>query len=378
VSPPRRQVALIVTPKYLPFLGGMERECALLAGEFERLGFEPVIITEQLGLDTPRLETAGAVTIHRIPSSQERSLATQLKVAARMALLVARYRRRAAFAVVRTATLPAVLVGLLKTLRVISFPTLVTAETGGEADDVVALAERPLFPLTRALVSAHDRLNGICQANIDHLREYGFPLAKITAIPNGIDTRAWELTSPPAVVRRFLFLGRLDPEKGLFELLDALRGLIRRHHDVRLTIAGEGPAEELLRSRCAELGLDDAVTFAGLVPYEQLGAVFDAHDCMVLPSYSEGMPLSVLEAAAHRRVLIITDVGDVRALFGDAVRICPPRDAAALEAAMEDAASDPQPRADYEDVIRSVSIGAVVQEMLERLGVAAARAPQEA
>jgi glycosyltransferase involved in cell wall biosynthesis len=359
---PSRTVALIVTPQYLPLLGGMERECALLAAELGRRGFEPVIVTEQLGLDTALLEESGGVRVHRIPSSPRRTLPVQLAVAARMAALVLRYRRTAAFAVVRTTTLPAVLVGLLKKLRLVRFPTLVTAETGGAADDVVALAERPLFPLSRALVSAHDRLNGICQANVDHLREYGFPEPKITSIPNGIDTGPWEEAAPPERVERFLFLGRLDPEKGLFELLDAFGEVHGRHPSVTLTIAGEGPALGELRERAGA-----AVSFEGRVPYEEVGALFDRHDCLVLPSYSEGMPLSVLEAAAHRRPMIITDVGDIRSLFGDRIRIIPPRDTDALAAAMEAAVVDPSPQADYEDVIRRVSIEAVTGAILDAL-----------
>ncbi|MEA2440676.1 MAG: glycogen synthase [Thermoleophilaceae bacterium] len=375
VSRERRSVALIVTPKYLPFLGGMERECALLAGELRRLGFEPVVITEQLGLDTARHEHVEGVTIHRVPSSPERSLATQLRVAARMALLVARYRRGTAFAVIRTLTLPALLVGLLKKLRIVSFPTLVTAETGGSADDVVALAERPLFPLSRALVSTHDRLNGICQANVDHLHEHGFPAEKITFIPNGIDTAPFTQTAAPERVRRFLFLGRIEREKGVFELLDAFKAVVADHPGVTLTIAGEGPAAAELERRSADLGLEPAVRFAGRIPYERLGALFDAHDCLVLPSYSEGMPLSVLEAAAHRLVLVITDVGDVRALFGPRIRICPPRDTGALTEAMRAAVDDPHPAAEYGDVIERVAIAAVAREMLDRLAVPA---PQEA
>lgn len=357
-------IALIVTPKYLPFLGGMERECALLAAELRRRGFEPVIVTEQLGLDTPRHEVVDGVVIHRVPSSPDRSLRVQLAVAARMARLVLRYRHEATFAVVRTVTLPAVLVGLLKKLRLVRFPTLVTAETGGVADDVVALAERPLFGVSRALVSAHDRLNGICQANVDHLREYGFPGERITFIPNGIDTSAWDATASPERVRRFLFLGRLDPEKGLFELLDAFARLRVQHADVRLTIAGEGPALGALRERAG-----DGVSFAGRVPYEELGRLFDSHDCMVLPSYSEGMPLSVLEAATHRRAMIITDVGDVRQLFGDLIRLIPVRDVEALTAAMRAAVAGGAPAADYGAVIERVSIGRVTDEILGALGV---------
>src|SRR4051794_4423494 len=351
-------------------LGGQERECRLLAEEFIRRGWSPVVVTEQLGLDTPQLEHADGITVHRIPSTPERTLRTQLFVAVQMARLVLRYRRRVRFAIVRTATLPAVVLGALKVLRAIRFPTLVTAETGGTADDIVALAERPLFPAARALVSAHDWLNGICQANVDHLREYGFPDAKITFIPNGIDTRAWRETDPPQQIERFLFLGRLDPEKGLFELLDAFGSVHAAHPSARLTVAGEGPAGPALERRAAELGLQGSVTFAGRVAYEQLGNVFSSHDCLVLPSYSEGMPLSVLEAAAHRRALIVTDVGDMRLMFGEHIRIVPPRDTDALAVAMADAVAERRPRIDYGDVLQTVSISTVATSMLERLGVA--------
>jgi glycosyltransferase involved in cell wall biosynthesis len=135
---------------------------------------------------------------------------------------------------------------------------------------------------------------------------------------------------------------------------------------VTLTIAGEGPAVEELRARAG-----DGVALAGRIPYEQLGAVFDAHDCMVLPSYSEGMPLSVLEAAAHRRAMIITDVGDIRRLFGSSVRLVPVRDAEALTAAMRAAVDEGAPAADYGEVIRRVSIANVTDEILDALGVRA-------
>jgi glycosyltransferase involved in cell wall biosynthesis len=371
-------VALIVTPKYLPMLGGMERECALLAREYARRGWRPVIVTEQLGEDLPRHELDDGVEVHRMPSSPERTLAVQLRVAAHLAWLLVRHRRRAGFAIVRTTTLPALVVGLLKALRLVRFPTLVTAETGGADDDVAALGRRPLFAVSRALVSANDRLNGICQANVDHLRELGFPEAKITTIPNGIDTGPWRATRPPERVRRFLFLGRVDRTKGVFELAAAFAALHGRHPDVTLTVAGEGPDRDALAARVAELGCADAVRFLGRVPYEGLGALFGAVDSLVLPSYSEGMPLSVLEAAAHHRVLVITDVGDVRRLFGERIHICAPRDAAALEQALEAAVAETRPATDYGDVIERVAISTVAGELLERLGVPARRPPGDA
>ena len=274
-------------------------------------------------MDVPTTERDGPIEILRIPSSPDRSLGIQLRVAARIAATLIRRRRQVAFAIVRTVTLPALVVGLLKMLRLVSFPTLVTAEIGGDEDDVVALARRPLFGLSRALVSANDRLNGICEANADHFRAHGFPEEKITSIPNGVDTSAWSSAVAPERVRKLLYLGRMDPAKGLFELLDALVAVRAAHAEVTLTVAGSGPVTEEFLARCDALGLGECVTFLGRVPHERVGALLEEHDCLVLPSYSEGMPLSVLEAAVRRRALVVSDVGDMRRLFGDsAVPVC--------------------------------------------------------
>jgi glycosyltransferase involved in cell wall biosynthesis len=360
--------ALIVTPKFLPLLGGQERQCALLADALARRGYQPVVITEQLGQDVPRRERIGSVDVIRIPSSPDRKLATQLSVAARLTLIMLRHRQ-ARFAIVRTYTLPAVAVGLLKALRLIGFPTLVTAETGGDDDDVQELSRRPGFAAMRALVSANDVLSGICQDNIDHLRERGFPVGRTVLIGNGIDTTPYASAAAPAGVRRFLFLGRIVEEKGVFELLDAFASVHGEHAGATLTMAGDGEARGRLERRAAELALGDALRFAGRVPHEQLDELFAGADCLVLPSWSEGMPLSVLEAAAHRRVVIATDVGDLRRVFGDRITLVAPRDTAALTTAMADVVADPSPRADYDDLMPELDIDAVTGRLLAALGV---------
>jgi glycosyltransferase involved in cell wall biosynthesis len=353
----------------------MERECALLARQLRSLGWDTVVMTEKFGMPLPARRTEDGITVLRVPSAPRRTAFVQLRVAANLAVLLLRYRRRAAFAVVRTFTLPALVVGLLKTVRLLQFPTLVTAETGGEEDDVVALGRRPLFALTRGIVARNDVLNGLCQSNVDHLHAAGFPAKKITMVPNGIDTTAWYTTESPSKVRRFLFLGRIEAAKGVYELIEAVDQVRRQHPDVSLAVAGEGDARDDLERRCAELGLSSTVRFLGRVPYETLGDVFDDCDCLVLPSYSEGMPLSVLEAAAHHRVLIVTDVGDIATLFGKRIRTCAPRDVAGLAAAMDDAMRSAQHATDYDEIIRGVSIEHVADTLLRLLLDRSAAAP---
>ncbi len=80
-------------------------------------------------MSLPREELVGKVRVIRIPSSEQRSVIVQLKVAFALATILIRLRQDVAFSVVRTFTLPALVVGLLKRLRLIKFPTLVTADT---------------------------------------------------------------------------------------------------------------------------------------------------------------------------------------------------------------------------------------------------------
>ncbi len=174
-------------------------------------------------------------------------------------------------------------------------------------------------------------------------------------------------THPPGEVRRFLFLGRVFAAKGLFELIDAVSTLVSEHRDITLTIAGAGPDEQALRQRSSELGIEASVTFAGRVEYEELKDLFAAHDCLVLPSYSEGMPLSVLEAAAHRLVLVVTDVGDMRRLFDGRAFICPPRDVKALTESMRAAIESAEPMADYGPIISEISIKTVARRLVGQL-----------
>ena len=367
MSPPGRGVALIVTPRFPPLLGGMERECALLAERFARMGFQPVVLTEDFGQNLPLRETVRGVLVIRIPSSPERRLFVQLRVAVGLARGMIAVRGRASFAIVRTFTLPALVSGLLRRLRLIDYPTLVTAETGGAEDDVVALEKRQGSSLMKWMVSGNDRLNGLCQANVDHMRQFGYPLSRLTTIPNGVETEAWHETSPPTEVRRFLYLGRIDETKGVLELVEAL-GRLRDHgHSPTLMVAGAGPAEDQMKELVTASGLNGCVSFLGLVPHSEVGDLLSRADCLVLPSWSEGMPLSVLEAATRHRVLVLSDVGDMRRLFGDSAHIFPPGDIDALTDCMAQAMTSESPSTDYEGVITQVSIDEVARRLAQEL-----------
>ena len=181
----------------------------------------------------------------------------------------------------------------------------------------------------------------ICQ-NTDDRDE----LARIGALPpharvvfvrgSGVDLAHYAPSPLPAGPPIFLFLGRLLRDKGIAEYVDAARLVRARHPDAIFRIAGWfDPNPESLTQQ--EL---DAVVADGTIHY--LGAADDirphlaAAHVLVLPSYREGTPRSVLEAMSMNRAVITTNAPGCRdtVIDGESGLIVPVGDAQQLAAAM--------------------------------------------
>jgi len=107
-----------------------------------------------------------------------------------------------------------------------------------------------------------------------------------------------------------LFLGRLEEEKGIYDLLEAMTTLRRRVPGVKLLCAGDGEFAEVSR-RIADLNLRECVEMLGWVEGESKVCLIDRATVFVLPSYKEGVPMSILEAMAHGLPVVATSVGGV-------------------------------------------------------------------
>ena len=108
-----------------------------------------------------------------------------------------------------------------------------------------------------------------------------------------------------------LFLGKLCKEKGIYDLLEMLSKHIDefRGH-IRLLVAGIGETDKL-KETIALRGLDEIVEFHGWVSGRQKEELLNASDVFVLPSYFEGVPISLLEAFSYHLPAISTNVGGI-------------------------------------------------------------------
>lgn len=115
-----------------------------------------------------------------------------------------------------------------------------------------------------------------------------------------------------------VYTGRLTVEKGLLELIEALAFLAARNIRVTLSIVGQGPDELRLRNAAAEAGVQEQITWHGFVsdPKEILRILVSAR-LFVLPSYTEGLPRSLLEAMWCGVPCVTTPVGGIPYVLED-------------------------------------------------------------
>ena len=148
----------------------------------------------------------------------------------------------------------------------------------------------------------------------------------------GVDLARYGNRPRDAFGKRVLFVGRLDAVKGVPLLLQAFAAQRSAHPDARLTVVGDGPARAALEAQAAALGIAEATLFAGYRAQDEVAALLEEADMLVLPSFAEGVPVVLMEAMASRIPVIASQVAGVPELVEDGVSgfVVPPGDVGAL------------------------------------------------
>jgi len=115
-----------------------------------------------------------------------------------------------------------------------------------------------------------------------------------------------------------LFLARIEIEKGIYELLEAYRSVKKSYPWISLIIAGAGSETERVKKLILEWTLEDVRLF-GYLRGAVKAKIYSEADLYVLPSYTEGMPNSVLEAMAFGLPIITTPVGGLTDFFNESM-----------------------------------------------------------
>jgi D-inositol-3-phosphate glycosyltransferase len=183
--------------------------------------------------------------------------------------------------------------------------------------DLRIQSERETIKDTRKIIVATDK------EKQDVALYYGASPEKISVIPCGVNMelfRPYDKASSRqklglAGEKIMLFVGRIDPLKGIGQLIKAVK-LLENQDNLRLIIVGgdAGSREEIekLQKLAAELGVSGRITFQGTVKQDILPYFYSAADVCVLPSYYESFGLVPLESLACGTPVVATDVGDLK------------------------------------------------------------------
>jgi glycosyltransferase involved in cell wall biosynthesis len=182
------------------------------------------------------------------------------------------------------------------------------------------------------------------QRAVELLQENGIEHAE--AVSCGIDLDRFEARrAPDAEVPTVLFVGRLDAEKRVDELIRAL-ALLPAALPLNVELVGTGSRGDEWQRLAADLGVGDRVRFSGFVPDDELPAAYERADIFCIPGIAELQSLVTMEAMAAGRPVVAADAMALPHLVrnGDNGWLYQPGDVAGLASRLGMLAADPQLR----------------------------------
>ncbi len=270
------------------------------------------------------------------------------------------YFRRESISIVHTHTPKASLLGQLAAWLA-GVPVIVNTVHGFYFHDHMSPMRRRFYVLMERIAARFTSMM-LCQNPEDvetAVQRHIVPRARVRLLGNGVPLERFdpsrfdetkqngkraELAIPSDAVV-VTIIARLVREKGILELLEAMRGIMQRHPHVHLMMIG--PAEP---QKADAIGLDvmasgdDDPRVHWLGHRDDIAELLSCTDVFALPSWREGFPRSAIEAAAMVIPIVATDIRGCRQVVTDGVNgfLVPLRDTVALERAIERLVDDPE------------------------------------
>lgn len=177
--------------------------------------------------------------------------------------------------------------------------------------------------LDKQVLRSFHRLVAISTEMHAQLVQDGLPISKLITIENGIDLCRFTLNINQNEARQQLRLplgttvigtiGRLSEEKGHALLLRAAQLLVADFPDLTIMVLGDGPLRQQLSKEVEALNLQKHVVFTGVC--SDIPKALTAMDIFALPSFTEGLPMTLLEAMAARKPIVASAVGSIPRLI---------------------------------------------------------------
>lgn len=328
------RVAMLIQ-KYYPHVGGAERQIQRLAPRLQARGFEVCVVTRhEKGLS--RFEIIDGVSVYRLVCPGPKSLAAIFYIWSAVMLL-----SKLCPDLIHAHEILSPASAALLAKRFHGWPVIVKILRGGIRGDIYKLRRSPFWRQRfRVLCQGVDSFVVISHEIDQELSALGVPSEKRAFIPNGVDTETFaplphsqkkdlraELLLPPNSVL-VVYLGRLTVEKRVDHLLRIWPDIRAAFPQAQLLIIGTGPEEAQLQTQSVSV---PGVQFTGQV--NNALSYLQAADLFVLPSATEGLSNSLLEALSSGLPVLATSVGGTPDVISHGVNgyLIPPDDLSALK-----------------------------------------------
>jgi len=315
---------LQVTPFLGEQYGGTERYCINLSKELVKLGHEVEIFTSRLMRETPLKSEDSGIRIRRFYTPKVIWNINPLTIMLHK-LLRSEHDIVHVHSYLYFSSNQAVLAKIVRAVLHNQKPLLLHLHGGIGVPDhlrrnTVKQVIKRIYDATigRVMMMTADRILSSCISDANAaMKLFNIPKAKITIIYNGIDTSRF--LGPEENCghesRDILFVGDLEPWKGVDTLIEGMRILQKRGEEFTLRLVGEGSLRPQLEAQAD--GLD--VEFLGQVPHSEIPDLMRTAFALVLPSLWEGIPTVGLEAMASGTPFIGTNVGGIPEIVHDKV-----------------------------------------------------------
>jgi len=173
------------------------------------------------------------------------------------------------------------------------------------------------YPQEKKLIRASNIVTTVSSSVAKELEKYNLNPKDVVVAGNGVDEKFFSHKKRKIenISKYIMFVGRIDREKGIFDLVKSAKIICKSRSDVFFTIAGSGRDLKKLKSETKKAGISNRFILLGQVKKEQLVKLYQNASIFVLPSYHEGLPGVLLEAMSCGLPIVATNVRGNRDLI---------------------------------------------------------------
>ncbi|HYY91855.1 MAG TPA: glycosyltransferase family 4 protein [Candidatus Dormibacteraeota bacterium] len=331
----------IVSPRYPPYVGGVENHVSQLAKRANRFFRHVTVITTDPLHRYPQAEQNDSLSIFRIRSFAPGENFHFPSLTGLFRLLVESHPQVLHLHSVHD--VPGPIAGMMPRSGSMIFTPHFVGRLNSGLGRIFFGAYRPFI---REFVEKVPRI--ICISRFEsRLMLETFPEShgKIEIIPNGVDSdlrerNQWKEPNDPSV----LYAGRLEKYKNVDLLMKAVSGLRSKHDRLRLRIVGKGPHREELTRLCHSLAMDDCVDWYDRLPQSELFPLYASSSAVVLASEHENWGNVVAEAIAVGTPTIVANSSSLAEFVeeGLAQPVEPPVDEKRLASVIDQVLDNPK------------------------------------